>query len=59
MTLLVDISMMSSRPVRGAWIETQESLASSPNDEGRAPCGARGLKQAEMEYRGVKHLVIS
>ena len=35
-----------SRPVRGAWIETQASYVSMSVSYRRAPCGARGLKRA-------------
>ena len=33
-----------SRPVRGAWIETSKAIVLDYTADGRAPCGARGLK---------------
>ena len=37
-------SELKSRPVRGAWIETEIQKAIARIDERRAPYGARGLK---------------
>ena len=39
----------TSRPVRGAWIETAGLPASGRFADGRAPCGARGLKRRERD----------
>ena len=36
-----------SRPTRGAWIETTEATTKILEDMGRAPHGARGLKQVK------------
>ena len=36
-----------SRPVRGAWIETDNSTVGVCNLPSRVPYGARGLKQSE------------
>ena len=44
-----------SRPAWGAWIETRRRRFGAPRVRGRAPHGARGLKQGAEHLRGHRH----